>query len=305
MVGERPVTEQEDTRMQFGVHLPTYWSDYGQSGIGMAIEAAAKAAETLGYASVWANDHVIAPGNQTYVVQIIEPLTTLASLIHLVPGLALGTSTLVLPQRNAIVVAKQAAALDVLSGGRFILGIGVGWLREEFAFLGADFDRRGDVADEAIQAMHALWREERASFHGQFYHFDDALFYPKPLSEGPPLWMCGNTRPMIRRAARLGDAWNPFGIGLEEFKAGVAYLREQAQARAVPMIAAHLRIRIGESTNDQAHIAGDIDTVTRSLDAYRQRGLAYLICDFVADGVNDLLRQMELMAQHIMPRLTE
>src|SRR5919112_6344729 len=106
--------------MEFGAHLPTYWTDYGQSSIAMAIEAAAKAAETLSYASVWANDHVIAPGNQTYVVQLIEPLMTLASLIHLVPSVALGTSTLELPQRNAIVVAKQAAALDVLSGGRYI-----------------------------------------------------------------------------------------------------------------------------------------------------------------------------------------
>ena len=293
--------------MEFGAHLPTYWTDYGQSSMPMAIEAAAKAAQTLGYASVWTNDHVIAPGNQTYVVQIIEPLTTLASLIHLVPGVALGTSTLVLPQRNAVVVAKQAAALAVLSGGRFILGIGVGWLREEFAFLGADFERRGAVADEAIQAMRALWREPRAAFHGQFYDFDDALFYPKPLGGGPPLWMCGNTRPMIRRAARYGDAWNPFGIGLEEFKAGVEYLHEQAQGREVPMIAAHLRIRIGAppqgDPDTDAHITGDIDAVTQTIEAYRQAGLDYLICDFIAHEVNDLLRQMELMAEHIVPRL--
>jgi probable F420-dependent oxidoreductase len=271
----------------------------------MAIEAAAKAAETLGYASVWANDHVIAPGDQDYVVSIVEPLTTLASLIHLVPTLQLGTSTLVLPQRNPIVVAKQAAALDVLSGGRFILGIGVGWLREEFAFLGADFEHRGAMADEAIMAMRALWREPRATFHGEFYDFADALFYPKPGDGGPPLWLCGNTRPMIRRAARFGDAWNPFGIGLEDFKQGLAYLRAQINGRPLPTIAAHMRIRIGPPAFGEPHIQGDVDAVTRVVDDYRQAGLEYLICDFVASGVDDLLRQMELMAQQIVPRLAE
>src|SRR5688500_11678182 len=98
--------------MQFAAHLPTYWADYGQSSVGVAVEAAAKAAEALGYRGVWANDHVLAPAGQAGMGYIIEPLITLASLIHLVPGLQLGTSVLVLPQRHAVLVAKQVAALD-------------------------------------------------------------------------------------------------------------------------------------------------------------------------------------------------
>ncbi len=291
--------------MQFGAFLPTYWPDYGTSSVRVAVEAAAKAAAALGYVSVWANDHVVAPSRESGAGHIVEPLTTLASLIHLVPGLQLGTSTLVLPQRNAVVVAKQVAALDVLSGGRFTLGVGVGWLEEEFAFLNADFAHRGAVADEAIMAMRALWTAPSATFHGQFYNFTDAVFFPKPAGGGPLLWMCGNTRPAIRRAARMCDGWNPFGIGLDDFKAGVAYLREQRQRPALPTIAAHMRLRIGARGPSEAHISGSVEEVTATLEQYRQAGLEYLICDFVAADVDDLLRQMESMAQQIAPRLAQ
>jgi probable F420-dependent oxidoreductase len=289
--------------MRVGTFLPTYWTDYGTTTVREAVEEAARAAEALGYASVWANDHVIAPAHQAGVGHIIEPLMTLASLIHLVPRLQLGTSALVLPQRHAVVVAKQVAELDVLSGGRFILGVGVGWLEEEFGFLNADFARRGAVTDEAIRAMRALWSEPVASFHGRFYAFSDAVFFPKPRSGGVPVWVCGNTRPAIRRAARVGDAWNPFGIGLHDFTAGVAYLRALTQERPLPTIAAHLRIRIDPSGGPDAHLAGSVDAITAELARYRQAGLDYLICDFVADGLDDLLRQMRVMAEQIMPAL--
>jgi probable F420-dependent oxidoreductase len=291
--------------MQFGAFLPTYWTEYGSSDVRSAVEEAAKTAEALGYASMWANDHVIAPADQADVGHIIEPLITLASLIHLVPRVQLGTSVLVLPQRQAIVVAKQAAALDVLSGGRFILGVGVGWLREEFQFLNADFARRSAVTDEAIRAMRVLWREERASFQGQFHAFSDAVFFPKPTSGGPPLWVGGNSPQAIRRAARFGDAWVPFGIGLDDFRFGVETLRTMATGGSLPTIAAHMRIHVStDGKPASAHVAGRAETIVAALQQYRQAGLEYLICDFVAESVDDLVRQMQVMAEEIIPQLT-
>ena len=288
--------------MQFGVFLPSYWRDYGDHSVRSAVEETARAAEALGYVSLWANDHVIAPVRHPGVGYIIEPLITLASLIHLVPRLQLGVSVLVLPQRNAILVAKQVAALDLLSGGRFILGIGAGWLEEEFRFLNADFERRGAHADEAIQVMRTLWREHPASHEGQFYRFSDAVFFPKPGRGGPPLWIGGNTPPAIRRAARFGDAWVPFGIGLEDFAEGASGLRSWTEGREGPLIAAHLRIFIGTpGPSVKPHIAGSADEVRARLDQYRQAGLQYLICDFEADSVDDLLRQMRVMAEEIAP----
>jgi probable F420-dependent oxidoreductase len=291
--------------MQFGAFLPTYWTDYRSSDVRTAIQEAAKTAEALGYTSVWANDHVIAPAHQADVGHIIEPLITLASLVHLVPRLQLGTSVVVLPQRQAILVAKQAAALDVLSGGRFILGVGVGWLKEEFQFLNADFARRSAVTDEAIRAMRVLWREERASVQGQFVSFSDAVFFPKPTSGGPPLWVGGNSHRAIRRAARFGDAWVPFGIGLDDFAAGVGTLRRMATQGAIPTIAAHMRIRISMDAKPRsAHLAGPAEMIASAVERYRQAGLEYLICDFVAESVEDLVRQMRVMAEEIVPQLT-
>jgi probable F420-dependent oxidoreductase len=288
--------------MRIGVFLPTYWQDYGAAGVPASIEETAKAAQALGYASLWANDHVIAPADQPEMGTIMEPLTTLASVIHLAPQLHLGTSTLVLPQRHPVLVAKQAATLDVLSRGRFILGIGVGWLEKEFRYLGADFAQRGAVTDEAIAAMRTLWHEPSATMHGRFFNFSDAVFAPKPVAGSVPVWVCGNTRAAIRRAARLGDAWDPFGITLDAFTAGVAALRDQAGERT-PTIAAHLRIRVGAADDGRAHIAGSIEEVATTLAAYQRAGLEYLICDFVADGLDDLLRQMRSMVEQVAPAL--
>ena len=112
--------------------------------------------------------------------QVIEPLVTLASLVHLVPRLTLGTAVLVLPQRHPILVAKQAAALHLLSEGRLVLGVGIGRRAEEFALLGADFAHRAAATDEAIEVLQALWREPVARYHGRFHRFDAASMEPRP-----------------------------------------------------------------------------------------------------------------------------
>jgi alkanesulfonate monooxygenase SsuD/methylene tetrahydromethanopterin reductase-like flavin-dependent oxidoreductase (luciferase family) len=140
--------------MRFGAFLPTYWDDDGANPIPVAINEAATVAEALGYDGVWANDYVIKPAAAVRGTveggQVIEPLVTLASLVHLVPRLKLGTAVLVLPQRHPVLVAKQAAALHLLSEGRLILGVGTGWRAAEFALLGADFANRAATTDEAI-----------------------------------------------------------------------------------------------------------------------------------------------------------
>ena len=288
--------------MQFGVQLPTYWPDYGDWSVRAAIEKTAQVAQTLGYSSIWCNDHVITPAQGRSVGHIIEPLITLASLTHLAPLVQFGTSVLVLPQRNALVVAKQVAALDVLTGGRFILGIGVGWNESEFRFLNADFAQRGAVTDEAIEVMRALWREPQPSFYGQSYRFEDAVFYPKPGADGPPLWIGGSTAPALRRAARVGDAWSPYGIGLADFQVGVDSLRTQVQGRPMPLLAAHLMLHIGSGpAAKEAHIAGDTQAVANRIEQYRQAGLAYLVCGFTAENVDEFLRQMRLFAEEIAP----
>jgi probable F420-dependent oxidoreductase len=297
--------------MQFGVFLPTYWADYRDRDQAAAITEVAQAAEAFGYESVWANDHILAPPEYASFAHIIEPLITLATLVHVVPRLQLGTSVVVLPQRHAILVAKQAAALDILSNGRLILGIGAGWMAEEFQFLNAPFDQRGAHMDEAIAVMRTLWHEPVAAYQGRFYTFTDALFAPKPAPSRPPLWIGGNTLPAIRRAARVGDAWLPFWMNwssfqqeLASFQAKVATLQQLTGRQRRLSIAAHVKFHIAAgNVGMPAHLSADQTTIIETLQQYQQAGVTHFICDFQADDVADLLRQIRVMAEDIAPRL--
>jgi probable F420-dependent oxidoreductase len=300
--------------MRFGAYLPTFWDDYGTSSMHVAIEEAAKAAEALGYDAVWANDEIIKPGTLD-PGQIIEPLVTLASLVHLVPHIKLGTSILVLPQRNAILVAKQAAALDLLSGHRLILGVGIGHRPEEFALLGADFASRGAATDEAIEVMQTLWREPIASYGGRFHHFEEVSMPPHPPDGGPPIWIGGDTRASIRRAARCGSGWLPFNWELDALRSGVTSLRELTRGRPCPTIGNVFPLRI-ERPDEPATVrsttpwaprsfAGSPDAIAQHLDLYRQVGLDYAQCGFESENLDDLLRQMRLFAERVAPQFAE
>jgi probable F420-dependent oxidoreductase len=280
----------------------------------VAIVEAAQAAEALGYDGVWTNDAIIMPGALD-ADQTIEPLITLASLIHLVPRLRLGISVLVLPQRNPIVVAKQAAALDLLSGHRLILGVGIGHRAEEFALLEADYANRAAVTDESIEVLRVLWREPLATYHGQFHHFDGASMPPHPPDGGPPIWIGGNSLAPIRRAARYGDGWLPFNCDPDALRAGATMLRDLTEGRECPTIANEFYFRI-EKTDEPTAVrsttpwmpesfAGSTDTVARHLDAYERAGLQYALCLFESEDLDDLLRQLRLFAEQVAPRFAD
>ena len=302
--------------MQFGAFLPTYWDDYGVSPIHVAIEEAAKAAEVLSYEGVWANDYVVKPAAARRGTlaggQVIEPLITLAALVHLVPRLTLGTNVLVLPQRHPILVAKQAAALHLLSGGRLVLGVGIGHRAAEFALLGADFAHRAAVTDEAIEVLQALWREPVVRYHGRFHRFGEASLEPQPPDGGPPIWVGGASPGAIRRTARYGSGWLPMLVDLDAFRSGVAALRELTRARGCPTIGHTFYFRLARADEPAtvrsttpwmpAPFAGSPDAVAEHLDAYRQAGLEYALCAFESEDLDDLLRQMRLFAEQVAPR---
>ena len=163
--------------MRFGAFLPSFWGDYGASSVGVAVAEAARAAVDLRYEGVWVNDVVIMPavarkpGDAT---RSVEPLVTLASLVHLAPRVTLGTAVLVLPQRHPVLVAKQTADLHLLSGGRLILGVGIGHRPAEFALLGADYAHRAAATDEGIEILRTLWREPVADYQGRYHRLDGA-----------------------------------------------------------------------------------------------------------------------------------
>lgn len=186
--------------------------------------ATAVLAEELGLESLWALDHVVMPsGYETEYpydesgkmmggaeeVEIADPLIWLAFAVAVTDRVKLATGVVVLPQRNPLVLAKQAASLDVLSGGRLLLGVGVGWLAEEFAAVGVPWADRGGRHDDYIEAMRALWRHTRASVHNTYTDFDNAISLPQPVRQTVPIVIGGRSNRSARRAAEIGDGYLP------------------------------------------------------------------------------------------------
>jgi probable F420-dependent oxidoreductase len=190
----------------------------------------AQAAEAAGFESIWTVDHVVVPGgyqsrypyNPTGRIPSGEdtpfpdPLIWLAYVAHATSTLRLGTAILIVPQRNPLILAKELATLDHLSGGRVILGAGVGWLKEEFEALGVPFEGRGHRSEEAIAAMRVLWSQERATYDGTTISFRDCYLRPQPPNGTIPVHVGGHSEVAARRAGRIGDGYFPFGVARDK-----------------------------------------------------------------------------------------
>jgi probable F420-dependent oxidoreductase len=207
--------------MQIGVVLP-------QTEIGNdpgAIQAYAQAVEAMGFTHILVFDHVLGAnperpggwkGPYTYRDAFHEPFVLFGFLAAATRRVGLVTGIVILPQRQTALVAKQAAAVDVLSGGRLRLGVGVGWNPVEFEALGEDFTKRGERIEEQVEVMRALWTKELVTFHGREHHIPDAGLNPLPVQRPIPIWMGGESEIVQRRMARLADGWMP------HFRAGAA-----------------------------------------------------------------------------------
>ena len=201
-------------------------------------------AEAVGFESVWGGEHVVLPdkimSKYPYTedgkipaepdTPIPDPLIWLAFAAAAAPTLRLGTCILIVPQRNPLVLAKELATLDQLSGGRVELGLGVGWLEEEFDALGVPWARRGARNDEYIDAMRALWAGPHAEFHGEFVDFEPATCSPRPVNGNIPVIVGGDTDAAINRAVRLADGYFPGEGDFERLGALLGRLRAAAEA---------------------------------------------------------------------------
>src|SRR5712691_547006 len=216
--------------MKFGLCLPNFG---GKIGPGELL-ALAVAAEENGFASVWVTDHIIMPRRlKSPYDELFEPFVTLASIAAKTSEVKLGTSVLVLPQRDPFLVAKQAATLDQFSGGRMILGVGAGWAEEEFEYLRANYRKRGKVLDEGIDLLRRLWTESTINYSGKFFRVSDAVFFPKPVQKTIPIWVGGTSDAAIERAARVGDGWHPVGVEPTRLSQGAAGVKKAGTEKAI------------------------------------------------------------------------
>lgn len=288
--------------MKFGYILP----NYGDKISAQELLELSQVCEDVGFDSVWATDHVIMPTElREPYGQLLEPLTTLAFIAAKTEKVKVGTSCIVLPQRNPILLAKQAAALDVLSKGRVILGFGAGWAEKEFGFLNADFARRGKVMDEGIRLMKALWKDEVVNFDGEFFHVKDALFFPKPVNRDIPVWIGGNGPASIRRAARLGDGWHPVGPELDEFRAGVQEIRNaRRDVRISVRMTTDVRKKrdayVGANKERRVAVSGTSAEIRKEIDDYADAGLEYLCASINHPAAADIAADLRKFSTEVI-----
>jgi probable F420-dependent oxidoreductase len=317
--------------MEFGVSLP----GRGPLAHPDTLLKIALRAEALRFASLFVPDHIVLPASTASSVypysptgqfpggprqDYLEPLTVLGWLAHATRRVRLGTSVLVVPYRNPLVTAKVLATLDVLSGGRVIVGAGVGWWREEFEALAAPpFEERGAVADEYLRLMRACWTTDPVTFEGRYYRVREVHVLPKPRqSGGLPIWIGGHTDAALRRAARLGDGWHPLVLRPPallhpaEYAARVKQLHRYAQeaGRDPRSITLTLRApmevrspRARPAAGDRPLFQGTAAEVREDIRQYQALGVTHVVFDPVRADLAAVLASLERFAEDVRPRL--
>lgn len=304
--------------MKFGVHLP----HIGPFHDGPSMIRFAQAVEELGYDSLWGSDHVVFPvsyeSKYPYAekgdfplpgsVPWVEEVTSLAFVAGVTSRVKLGTSILVLPYRNPVLNAKTLAAVDVLSGGRLIAGIGAGWMREEAEAMGMPFDNRGRRTDEHIEVLLALWSQPEASYDGRFYKVPPVSSEPRPLQQPhPPIWVGGHETGALDRAAKYGDGWHAYRLTPDEISEKSGYIRSKAGELGRDGAAIEVSVRLplvlaDSSTTIDRALAGTPDDIKRQLSEYRDAGVEYVVFEPpIFEGLDRGIEILDRFVKEIAP----
>ncbi|KRT65781.1 MAG: luciferase-like protein [Candidatus Dadabacteria bacterium CSP1-2] len=298
--------------MKFGIALP----NFGKYAKRDAILGIAKTAETLGFDSVWVSDHIVIPeSHQGFGNVFYEPIATLTYIAALTTKIYLGTSVIILPYRNPIILAKMVSTIDVLSNGRVILGVGAGWLKEEFKALGVSYRERGTMTDEYIQVLKTLWTQKRPKFIGMYNKFEDINFLPKPIQKPcPPIWIGGNSQKAIERAVNLGDGWHPVGLTPYEIKENVNYLNEllgkKGKSPSDFVISLRKNLQIKRTSKKEIKKADERETlrgmpekIIEGIEKYKNSGVSHLIFHVLSGNLKGVIETMEFFSREIRPAI--
>jgi probable F420-dependent oxidoreductase len=305
--------------VQFGLTLPNF--QYGAPATREHLLDVAQVAEECGYTSMWTSDHILVGADFPRYGTIFECLTTLAWLAAKTEHIRVGTSILIAPLRNAILSAKQVATIDNLTGGRFVLGVGLGWNEGEFHFLGADWKRRAQIMDESLQVIRNLWTSERPTFAGDFYRYENTLFFPKPAQPGgPPIWVGGGSPAALKRAARFGDSWHGDEVMPDDFAAATRTLQTLAVA-AGRAVTGSVRFTVDlfhatgqtraqaaltgyyKGDDKQVGMKGSFDGMRTFVGQYKAMHATDFICQFEHDTQPQHIAFIRQFAQEVIKRV--
>ena len=294
--------------MRIGVTVPNVHETLAERA---TIEAVGRRADELGYDSVWCNDHLAMPSTSgdgatepAYAAgygeqrgqSIYEPLIVLAYLAAVTRRVTLGTSVYLLALRNPLLAARQAVSLDRLSEGRLVLGVGAGWLESEFTAAGVPYRERGRRTDEAIAMLTSLCAE------------DGAGFLPKPVQRPhPPVWVGGRSDAALRRAARVGDAWHPSHLTVEELRRRIPTLREECEraGRSAGDVTVTTRRKLVRAASDDERVLqGDPGAIAATVAELEQVGVSHLIVEIPGASQGELLGNLDWFAREVLAEVS-
>lgn len=309
--------------MNIGISLPSV----GPAADREFVLEVAVHADRLGFHSAWASDHVILPKHRTSVypypesttevafspgVMWLDPVAVMGVVAGATERIAIGTNVLVLPYRSPVVLANELATLDLLSEGRIILGVGVGWMDEEFAALGVPKVERGARTDEYIEVLRTLWSADGpVSYEGRFVRLHEMELGSKPQSPGgPPICIGGNTAAALRRAGRLGDGWLGFEVFLDKLPDAVARIEKSALQAERDPASIMLSVRRGlvppfpvsNFLSERRSVTGSPREVAEEINRYAELGVSLMVFDLVMLHP-EMLRTMEWFAAEVIPML--
>jgi len=289
--------------MDYGLVLPSLGDDANLDGLAAALELA----ETHGFTDVWVTDHLLVPNAAAEDYgRIFEAVTTLAWAAARTSTVRLGASVIVAPMRNAVVLAKELATVDALSGGRLIAGFGVGWSPEEFANVGvADrFHERGAYTEETINLCRHLWSGTAAPFHGRFHQFEDFVFGPVPdQGANVPIWLGGRDERALARIGRIGDAYQASAASPASMAKRIPIVAAAAEAagRPTPRLAARARLEIDAPAQSYYTIHGSVDAVVAEIRAFAALGVDHLALAFPPRDPDGLRTAVERFSREVRP----
>jgi len=309
--------------MRYGFYLPTR----GPLANRQDLSAILKTAEQLGFSSTMIADHIILPtkiesaypytvkGNFVSDGECFEQLSLMAFVAGHTERLRIVSSVMIVPHRNPVFNAKALATIDVLSGGRVTVGIGVGWMEEEFkALRAADFAKRGAVTDEYIDIFRKLWTGTPVAYNGKYYSFDEVVCQPKPLQpSGPPIWVGGHSNPALRRVARLGDGWHPVGataaspLPPDEMRQKLAAIERLMAAEGRDFGKLHISYKapvyddgIPPKGENRRLFTGGKDAVLEDIATFGGLGVHELVFDFRGTSLNECTDRMQQFGEDII-----
>lgn len=292
--------------MRYGVAIP----QANQFATAEALRAMAGAIEDLGYDSLWVSDHIIVPEGSSYIPEFMdEPLAVLAFLAAETTHIRLGTSVLIVPYRDPVFVAKFLSTVDYLSHGRLTVGVGAGWLEQEFEALSVPFEERGPRTDEYLRVIRNLWETETSSFEGKYKKYSSMRMFPKAARDRRgtiPIIVGGNGTASVRRAAELGDGWHPINLSPGELAGGVANYKKRCEEfgrQPGPITMRHMPGGRTRPSGGEWPLTGSPDQQAADIRAYAEAGLDELMLSLTARSVGELIETLRAFMREVAPRV--